>query len=456
MKAFIIIIMVGVALLLAGCAGLPDIPPGEYDVYPVGRTLAPGQAGCWYYGSPGGQYAACLHDQPLPTPTMEATPTIEVQPSPTVAPTVTPEPTCYVYNGLAVSIRIRADHNATATVVGALPAGQRVGVTSLYRNNTLDETWAHVPTGWVAVWYGGATIASLQGQCTTIPTEVARAGPAVGWHATFRTDNADLKQSLEILKAAGVQPAAKVVNLTETQKAAEAVGAITAFRSTIRGDCADMRQGATYAAHLRYGLLAPYVLYQDIHPTFVEPDNECGYSHNPAWLNEYGVELYRLFDEQGARLVFPTEGPGFWEREQIQAIGPLLDAILWYDGCFGFHAYGVTPYVRVADSGDWLGYRFRLIRQWMVALDPAYAAIPFCITEVGTGSGDQPFNLSDFLDYNRSLKDTDNILFTAWWTAGEWASGASNTNGQMAPAARSAPGASGRRKSDIGTLRRGS
>ena len=73
----------------------------------------------------------------------------------------------------------------------------------------------------------------------------------------------------------------------------------------------------------------------------------------------------------------------------------------------------------------------------MMAMNPAYYRIPFCITEWGAGYGAE-FYVSDFVDYNVSLRADPYVVMSAVWTAGDWFG--FTINSEMEAAARALVG----------------
>jgi hypothetical protein len=298
-------------------------------------------------------------------------------------------------------------------------------------------------------WWARATVGSAE-ICVAdvpnwpdwlpIPPELTVARPAFGFHEKSPQDTGDMNAAFDALTAGGERVAVKSVE-TMGFALAHARGGEGYYRPWNYGDCGDVTKDPIQEADRR----AEYVLAlsRGLNTTYFEVDNECPeYLNFSVWFNRYSARLLNRL--QGLHLIFPTQGPGYWEPDDLRAIVPTLDLILAQGVCFGYHAYGVTPGVRVVDSGIWLGFRHRQIRQWLIEIDRRYVAIPICATEVGTGAGGE-FQISDFVEYNCAVQNDQYLRMVAWWTSGQWFG--FTLNGQMAPAARAFVAAPCRRPS---------
>lgn len=421
-----------------------------------------------------GLVAAATPYQATATPTVSATVTYNTQaptiaPSATLFPSHTPEvtltptqetglPDC-VGAVLKDRLNVRDGPGLQTRVIGLLtgkadgfnvelvyPVGLWVDPVDGYKWVRFEGT-DRQPTlaGWAAYSYQPnangfpETWIQLSPACEHLPYENVQA--CIGWHTTIpEIDRTDLARSLDILRAKGYCVAVKAVD-NDTWQMAVNRGGIGVFRTVRAGDCADVTQPPKTAALLRLLGQGPYLPPAD-QVTYVEPDNECGsYFTDAAWMDAYLAELIRLYSERGYRVIFGTMGPGHWSEDQVKALDATWETALDYGACLGYHAYAVKSGVRVVDSGPWLGFRHVMIREWLLELDARYAAIPFCATEVGSGFGYDPFDESDFVDYNGIMQTSGELRFTAWWTAGRWTAdnGRSSTNGKMEGAAKMLP-----------------
>lgn len=335
-----------------------------------------------------------------------------------------------------VNLNLRAGPGTDYAVARTLPAGTRV--TAAEARGVGADTWYRLTApgaGWVAGRYAAQTYVALENTAACHALGGGRAAPAVGWHATIpNIATGDLTDSLNILHGHGWRPVVKSVEDLSVARAAAARGGIGVFRLWRAGDCVNPALDPRLAAAARYTAQAPY-LPAPAEGLWIEVDNECiDYFRNLAWLDVYLSELIRVYAAHGYTIIFGTQPPGWWEAGQVQALRATWTAARQHGACLGYHAYGVTPGRRVADSDDWTGYRHRRIRAWLAAV--GFGDVPLCATEVGTGTGRDPFRIDDFVDYVARTRD-DGLLLIAWWTAGEW--GGMTANGQMAAAARALP-----------------
>ncbi len=387
--------------------------------------------------------------RPSATPTPTATLTVAPTATPTSTPSATPTATatisedmgCYGTVKAEPALRVR-EHPVDGTEVGRVPAGARVNIRAVeyveITGNRIDE-WAEIVSesglhGWSAAYYDTAVYIDydISDECLLVryPEPLTM---AVGWHATIpNIAYTDLGNSLSTLKAKGVRVAVKAVDDIAAAQLARDQGGLAVFRTVRAGDCSDTSIEPETAAWLRLVAQGPY-LPGAARGFWIEPDNECnGYLDNLPWLDSYLAELIRLYSERGYRVIFATMPPGFWNKEQIQALTQTWAAASRWRACLGYHAYGITPNLRVADSGIWLGFRYRLIHQWLSEI--GYSYLPICATEVGTGSGREPPDISDFATWNHAAGQDGILLLSAWWTAGEWQG--MTANGRMNEAAK--------------------
>lgn len=365
-----------------------------------------------------------LTPQPTSSPTPTAPPTNTPRPSATaVQPSATPFPTNTPFatptQDSAViqcvtaqpSLRVRSGPGTTFDVLGTLPTGATVTVTGTAGG------WSQIDWQGRQAWVASAYLAA----CRT----------ATGWHTTIPgIDYTDLETSLNILKANGHTVAVKAVDDLRSALMARDRGGYAVFRTVSAGDSPDQTLEPAVAALARYNSQRTF-LPPPSAGIWIEPDNETGLIRNVEWADVYLSEIIRLYSEAGYTVVFGTEGPGWWDEGQVRALDQTWAAARQYHACLGYHAYGVTKDAPVSTSGIWLGYRHRLIHRWLI--DAGYGDIPICGTEIGTGQGDEPFSVEDFLAYNAAVQGDTYLLFTAWWTAGQWKT--TTTNGHMAAAA---------------------
>ncbi len=391
---------------------------------------------------------------PVPTVTATTTPVATEPPGPVGTPTlesgITPVPTSESGKVCTVTLlegsMIRAGAGTGYAATGSATAGEPLVISRVVADG--EYAWGQHDRGWTALytlsesaWRVG--VWGSEGQvCLDVPgwTDAGLGVPglmgAVGWHVTIPDiDYTDLVASLDVLAARGYTPVVKAVE--DTRSVAEAIsrGGIGVWRTTRAGDCADMEVEPKLAAWLRLVGQGPYLpASEDV--TYVEVDNECPqYFDDLAWLDAYQAEVIRLYAERAYTVIFGTQPPGWYEQRQVQALSKTWAAARQYDACLGYHAYGVTKGLRVADGDVWTGYRHRLIRAWLDAL--GYGDVPICATEVGTGDGRDAFDATDFVDWNRAVR-YDGLLFIAWWTAGTW--GGTTANGMMMRATAGLPG----------------
>ena len=371
---------------------------------------------------------------PVPTVTATTTPAATEPFAPVGTPTpesgVTPVPTSESGKVCTVTLlegsMIRGGAGTGYAATGSATAGEQLEISQVVADD--EYAWGQHDRGWTALytlsesaWRVG--VWGDEGQvCLDVPgwTAAGLGVPwmmgAVGWHVTIPDiDYTDLVASLDVLAARSYTPVVKAVE--DTRSVAEALvrGGMGVWRTTRAGDCADMQVDPALAAWLRLVGQGPYLpASEDV--AYVEVDNECPqYFDDLPWTDAYQAEVIRLYSERGYKVIFGTQPPGWYEQHQAQALTQTWAAARQYDACLGYHAYGVTQGLRVADSDAWTGYRHRLIRAWLNEL--GYGDVPICATEVGTGDGRDPFDVSDFLDWNQAVR-YDGLLFTAWWTGG--------------------------------------
>lgn len=480
----LLIMMVALAILLAACGNVAftwecDEATGrcEGEARYVTWTLAPTLQTATDTPTPSSTATASpppvTTATTMPSPTItpvppDATPTQETTPVPTVIPlpTLIPGPGCRLLTGSGdvQNIRVRTGpgtgYPLSAIPPYALAYNTEVQVFAAYEEPPVPGdpdrqtyVWARLspngqPPRWIAFydalwgrWWARA-LSDYAEFCSPqevpgwptwleIPPDAVAYSLCVGFHTkTPGVDLPDLRLALDALVGGEICPAVKSVE-DMAWREAQARGGLGYYRPWSYGDCADMTKDPVKEADRRADFLI--ALSRGLGTTYLEADNECPYQEDLAWFNVYGVRLLTRAHAAGLHLIFPTQGPGYWNQDEIARIGPVLDAILETGACFGYHAYAVTPGVRVVDSGIWLGFRHRLIRRWMMAVDRRYANIPFCATEVGTGAGGE-FDLSDFVEFHLALAQDTFIEMTAWWTAGQWFG--YSMNGRMAEAAR--------------------
>lgn len=344
-----------------------------------------------------------------------------------------PASQCFATVVATGNLNVRSSAGTSFTVVAQTSRGARLNV--LADTYVSNNRWLHVilPTGtrgWVAATYFGATYVTLDSS----PGCGAYRGAGVGWHTTIpNIAYGDLNASLDTIAARGYMPVVKAVEDLASARMADQKGGLGVWRTTRFGDCVATLAQAETQANLRYAAQRAYAP-EPSEGLWIEPDNECThYYSNMAWYDAYLAEQIRVWAVNGYQVVFATQPPGWWEQHQINALPRALAAARKYGACFGYHAYGVIPGARVSQSSIWIGFRHRQIRNWLDAA--GYSDIPICATEVGTGTGRERFDPTDFRDYvNRAGSE---LLFIAWWTAGEW--DIATTNGQMAYAASLLP-----------------
>lgn len=397
------------------------------------------------------RYGPGVND-PTPTPVSTATPTPTFPPvtqGPNFTPTqesgpvpVTPgtgEGKCTIVV-TASTLNGRASASLAAAVVTRFDRDTRLNVKQFIPNGTVG-TWAQVNNAYVYMGTAAELYArfdyDLSEACQDVVGyqnwmwDIYYPKTAIGWHVTIPDiDYNDLTASLNVLVMKGYRPAIKAVEDTRSVDEALSRGGIGIWRTTRAPDCPSMDQEPQLAAWLQFLAYSPYL---DTRFSYVEPSNECPqYFGNLAWTDAFYSELIRIFGERGYRVVIGTQPPGWWEKYQVQALTQTWAAAREYGSCFGYHAYGVQKGKRVADSDIWIGYRHRQIHDWLSEI--GYDDIPFCVTEVGTGDGRDPFDPTDFRDWLKEVSRDQYIIFVAWWTAGQW--GGMTANGRMVEAAR--------------------
>ncbi|HML23531.1 MAG TPA: hypothetical protein PKD09_17880 [Aggregatilinea sp.] len=444
----------------------PDASPDEW----VRVQLADGRA-AWMAATYSGEVYAAFEDtldcdvlrwgpgkdEPTSTSRPTSTPAATDAPGttalPDVTPTpesgITPAPTSATTKSCTVTLlensMIRSGPGEAYAATGSAYAGDPLAIVAATIGG--NYVWGQHGRGWTALYTRSASawrvgVWGSEGEiCLDVPgwTAAGLGVPgligAVGWHVTIPDiDYNDLAASLDVLAAKGYTPVVKAVEDTRSVQEAIARGGIGVWRTTRAGDCADMDVDPKLAAWLRLVGQGPYLPPPEA-VTWLEVDNECPqYFQDLTWTDTYQAEMIRLFSERGYKVIVGTQPPGWYEQHQVNKLSLTWAAARQHGACLGYHAYGVTKGLRVADTDIWTGYRHRQIRAWLDAL--GYGDVPICATEVGTGDGRDAFDASDFATWNAAT-ELDGLQFTAWWTAGRW--GGMTANGQMALAARQLP-----------------
>jgi len=378
-----------------------------------------------------------------PRPTATLAPSTTPTPEQTILPTLppsTPQPpdeaVCYGTVAVDTTLNIRRSP-VDGEVVAMLRPGERVRIAQV--DYLGHDEWVYLYAangreGWSAAYWRGQEF--IRYDISDGCLDVRFPEHAVGWHSVINgPDHNDMLASFDVLQHKGYRVAVKAVDDARVAGWAVERGGIGVWRTIRIGDCADTSLDPKVAAQLRLIGQGPYLPPVEA-GIWIEPDNECPpYFEDLAWLDAYTAELIRLFSERGYKVVFGTQGPGYWERAQVLALERTWATARQYHACLGYHAYAVLPGRRVADSSIWLGYRHRLISGWMA--EAGYPDIPLCATEVGSGMGYQPSLPGDFRDWNVAVRGEANLMFSAWWTAGDWAN--ASVDGQMASMARGLP-----------------
>ena len=375
---------------------------------------------------------------PTNTPRPTATPVFDTPtPEHTAQPTATPdERACFGTVQVDTSLNVRAAP-VDGAVVATLRPGERVRIERV--EYVGHDEWVYLHTrdsrqGWSAAYWRMQEFIAYD--ITQACLDVRFPEHAIGWHhVNVNPAHNDMLASFDVLQHRGYDVAVKAVDDARVAGWAVERGGFGVWRTIRAGDCADTTLDPRVAAQLRLVGQGPYLPPVEA-GIWIEPDNECPrYFDDLAWLDAYTAELIRLFSERGYKVVFGTQGPGWWEREQVLALDDTWATARRYHACLGYHAYSTFPGVRVADSDIWRGYRHRLIYAWLV--EASYPDIPLCGTEIGSGTGYEEPMPGDFRDWNVAVQGEANLMFSAWWTAGKWAN--ASVDGQMASMARLLP-----------------
>lgn len=128
---------------------------------------------------------------------------------------------------------------------------------------------------------------------------------------------------------------------------------------------------------------------------FNEPINEW---HNipQSYKVAYLLEFLRLADANNLKLLIPADGPGNPTLEEYPAYKPLFDYMIAHPGHgWSRHVYGIDKLL--SQSGDYLGYRYRL-EHFILDYD-----VPVYLTEAQAYDGRTPVSCSvwvnDMLTY---------------------------------------------------------
>jgi hypothetical protein len=248
--------------------------------------------------------------------------------------------------------------------------------------------------------------------------------------------------AFRILQQAGIEPVVKAVNEPELTRQADAMGALTIYRSVHPSDCPKMNDPNPVAEAQHYAASLNVYYNQNIQPDFYELTNECSWGDNLNWTVSFGLEMLRQADARGwGHVILPTWNPGKPEIAELAVLLPLLRALDARGDCIGMHSYGIVPGVWVSTSGAWLGYRHRLVHDELVRLDPSLSDLCIALTEVAAGAGNDPVTLADVVAFWRDLRKDSYVCCVAWWTAGStnaWPF--ANLNGHMIDIARALEG----------------
>lgn len=185
-KALVGIAVISLAMILTACEA---VPPGRYDVIPADGQII----------TPGATYEAQGRVFVFRAPLASSTPSQNPTPAPTYTP-IPPYPTpspeeCVAVNRTGTSINIRPSWTTAQARIGVMPLGARYLVGHIYAidnsNRWAYVTWGEGETGWIALEYRGVPIASLSGDCGTVPQGTPRvdAIPEDGPHILVKANS---------------------------------------------------------------------------------------------------------------------------------------------------------------------------------------------------------------------------------------------------------------------------
>jgi hypothetical protein len=163
------------------------------------------------------------------------------------------------------------------------------------------------------------------------------------------------------------------------------------------------------------------------HADYYEIINEC--DPDPAWMVPFTIEAMRIAGNGGVCILGFSFGTGmpdvdtyvdYWPVYQFALANPCQPRR--YHG-IALHAYGVNPQTLVSESGDYLGLRYRLFYDQLLAVYPGAANIPLYITEAGPGSGGTALPCDvvarDVIQYTQQLEADPYVKGFHLWNVGQ-------------------------------------
>jgi hypothetical protein len=163
------------------------------------------------------------------------------------------------------------------------------------------------------------------------------------------------------------------------------------------------------------------------HADYYEIMNEC--DPDPAWIVPFTIEAMRIAGLHSTCILGFSFGPGMPDVDTYIQYLPVYQFALanpcrpgQYHG-IALHAYGVDPQTLVSESGDFLGLRYRLFYDQLLAAYPSAANIPLYITEAGPGSGGTALTCDDVardvIQYTQELEANSYVKGFHLWNVGQ-------------------------------------
>jgi hypothetical protein len=159
---------------------------------------------------------------------------------------------------------------------------------------------------------------------------------------------------------------------------------------------------------------------------YYEIMNEC--DPDPDWIVPFTIEAMRIATTRSTCILAFSFATGMPDVDTYIQYLPVYQYALanpcrpgQYHG-IALHAYGFDPETLVSESGDFLGLRYRLFYNQLLAAFPGAANIPLYLTEAGPGNGGDPVRCDlvarDVIQYTQQLEADRYVKGFHLWNVG--------------------------------------
>lgn len=387
-------------------------------------------------------------DTPQPPSTAPPATSAPVTPGPILSPTpdtapITPPPTSeYPFKVCALqwqrAVVARAGPGLNETQIGSVAVNDLLQVERVQAAS--GYVWAKTARGWSAFYHVGSGEWWAYGGpdgalCEDVPGwEAAGLGPppgltAVGLTVVTGAHRAELEGAGNILKAAGVQPAATVTCDDDTARFLADLGWRVNFRPCYSqvGDLPITSLPASDSARAR--VEQSLYLKGTIPAHAVQLTNEWQ-AHDPVYLRDWILAAVAECDRQGVTCIPVMFNPGTPPLEWLEVLRPAFRAIKTSGHYLGMNLYPVMGYKLSSLNSYtlWTSYRYRLLAG---RLGPDMPRV--WVSEAAEGRGESPPDLGDMAGFTCATYG-ELAAVNFWYTGlplGHWAE--ANLRGYAAP-----------------------